>query len=212
MYRFRITDDAPATLASLRAATRDRHHALERHPLFRPLLGTGLERRSYAVVLAALHGFYRALEPRLRDFPLQLEDAASGYRYLPRVALLRRDLADLGASHLPDAAHRALAPEPATPGHMLGILYVLEGATEGGCVIAPKVVRSLPLAPDRGARYFHLHVHGSWPAFRVFAAHRLAGHDAASVVAGARETFRVLGIHLDAWQAHAAEVVLDPYA
>ncbi|MEX0732255.1 MAG: biliverdin-producing heme oxygenase [Aquisalimonadaceae bacterium] len=195
-------------LSYLRQATQAEHRRLERQPLLQPLLEPALDQRHYAMVLAAFHGYYRALEPRLLT---RLEDPFAGqdihYHYLPRAGLLYLDLLDLKVAESGSAGHRLPMPTLATPDHVLGTLYVLEGATQGGRVIAPRVSRALNLGPLHGARYFHLHLHEQWQHFRTLAERRQPNHDHERVAAGAIETFSTLRAHLDAWSTDSTRSI-----
>nr|WP_290652037.1 biliverdin-producing heme oxygenase [Aquisalimonas sp.] len=199
----RDQDGPTHLLPLLRQATRDVHHRVEQHALLAPLTSARLDRAAYVRVLGAFFGFFRTLEPRLCRLMLPLiTGEEGGYRYLPRTGELRQDLLDLNASDILEDAcpARALAsPRLETLDHVLGTLYVLEGATQGGRIIAPRVCRALGLDAVQGVRYFHAYTHGQWAAFRALMSARELQHDPEGVVDGARDTFAAVGAHLDAW-------------
>lgn len=120
----------------------------------------------YARHLGAVAPLYAALEGTL--------DAAGAGRLLPdwprrrKAGLIRADLRALGATEtdagLPHRASDAGLPKPWHAGAVFAALYVLEGATLGGVVLARRVLRfgatrergaaSLdPYGPDRGAMW-----------------------------------------------------------
>ena len=139
-------------LASLREATREAHAAIEQVPALARLLDPGLGRADYAATLGRLYRFHAALEPRLVaalvGWPAAAALAAAG-----RPGALAADLAALGRPA------PAPAPEAALPGlaegmAALGCLYVMEGSSLGGRVIARRLVESLGVTPGQGGRFF----------------------------------------------------------
>ena len=117
---------------ALRHATGAAHERLHRIPAFTQLAAGRLDRPSYVALLRRLLGFHLGLEaalaaaPPLDPFGIRLEERQ-------RSALLRQDLADLGAAPV---APVAAVPVPASAAAALGSLYVSEGATLGGRVLA----------------------------------------------------------------------------
>ncbi|WP_341937258.1 biliverdin-producing heme oxygenase [Marinimicrobium sp. C2-29] len=192
-------------LQSLRLGTRDAHGALEAQPLVSGLLDPTLSPDRYVQLLQAFAAFYRRLEPRLSAaldhwhsrFP-------SVYRYRPRLPLLQADLADLGCDFLPEPGGEV--PVNVTIETVPGVLYVLEGATQGGRVIGPRLHRALGLSGHWGARYFNLHGQlDSWSHFRDWLS-RIEPHlDQNATLSGARATFSGLHAHLDHWQVEQSD-------
>lgn len=132
-------------LSLLRAGTRRQHLALEQHPLLHRLLAPDLVRHEYGMVLQAFWCFYQSLEPGLMAVLPELERQVpfGVYSYQPRLPLLEADFSDLLlAKPAPGVASNATIRYP-TPVEALGILYVLEGATQGGRVIAARLQQSL---------------------------------------------------------------------
>jgi heme oxygenase len=158
--------DAPAR-SHLLEATRAAHARLES---ILPLASPQLTLREYSNVLRTFLSIYTVLEaqielhgpelarwdvdwPRRRKLPLLLRDAEALAAMAPAV----------WPAPSPDAVLRLL-----TPSHAMGCLYVLEGATLGGKVIARNVRRVLGLGPDNGASFFDSYGSAaatSWQAF-----------------------------------------------
>jgi heme oxygenase len=197
-------------LATLRAATRNEHSSLERHPLLQSLISDQLVLQDYLMVLRALLAFYRQLEPQLEG-KLPVDCQLVGYRYLPRSTLLMADLDRLsGHWHSLDADRVPLLPLPdlSTSDRVVGVLYVLEGATQGGRVIAPRAIallaeaelpgNELALDESDGVQYFQLFRQNEWAKLqRVIARVSLRPHAVDEAVTAAIETFRSLGGYLD---------------
>lgn len=112
-------------------ATRDQHHACERHPVGKRMFKGEVTREEWAAWLSAFLVLHKAIDPSLPD-------------HMHRDVMLRADLSVLPLSPLSAAATRfahSLRGIDTT-----GAAYVLHGAhRSGGRVLAPKLVkRGLP--------------------------------------------------------------------
>lgn len=186
----------------LRQATQQSHLDIERHPLLAPLLRPDLDRAAYCRVLQAFRSFYLACEPGLDDGLAARSLCQSvQYQYRARAQLLAHDLQDLGATGGATQGYSRAGGSviQQSPEHILGWLYVLEGATQGGRLIAPKVSRALGLDEGFGARYFHLYIHDQWQLFKTLMEQCQAAYQQPLVIEGALAAFEHLGVHLEAW-------------
>lgn len=176
--------------SALREATHAAHTTLDQHPLLRLLLSPALDRQQYATVLASLAAPQALFEAQLSDY---ITAHRLGEVCIPRHPMLDRDLQALGQPPYPAEA----PPEPATPLHTLGILYVLEGSHLGGAVIAKQVMRHLPDAP---LHYFQSASNPlpRWQAFWQHATAQLNADTLPAVIDGAMATFRFYARHLTA--------------
>lgn len=168
----------------LRNATRGAHHAIDHHALLAPLVRQDLSLEHYGRVLRGFLWLYTPLQEAL---VLGIERAGGGFELADRVGWLRADLDRLGlAGELP--------PDPWQPPPMdnaerlVGALYVVEGSTLGGQVIARRIAASLGLTAQHGARFFNgwgEQTNARWSAFWRFADTLCepAGHGAAAVAA-----------------------------
>lgn len=185
-----------ALMLRLRERTRPLHDRLERHPRLRPLLDEALTPEIYAALLEKQYGFYEPLERRLA--------AGADWRQLSfdfearrKTPLLRRDLAALG---IPSSRHAVLPccaelPDVSTLPRLLGCLYVLEGATLGGQIIARHLHRALGVDAAKGGAFYG--AYGSqtgrrWREFGLFATRMTGPEHADAVVSAACETFEAL--------------------
>ena len=151
-------------LHRLRHETRSLHDQLERHPRLAPLTTDALSREAYGELLERLLGFYEPLEARLatQEAPVALAD-----RW--KTPLLVRDLHALGRS--PAALPRCAAlPEVCSAEHVLGCLYVLEGATLGGAVIRRHLARNLGVTPEAGGAFYASYGANVGPMWKAFCA------------------------------------------
>lgn len=194
----RMTGVTGGLLRLLRLETAEEHARLEAHELVRPLQSAGLDEPAYARFLRVFHGYYEALEgrlePALRDFGSHLPN---GYRYVARRPALAGDLEDLDVPLSGGRSPHPRLPEMNGPAELLGVLYVVEGSTLGGRVLAPRITQQLALVPGRATRYLHLYETADWPILRRWLETTQPGADFSAIGAAARDTFRTLREYLD---------------
>ena len=184
---------APGLSERLRRDTAAAHRAIEARL---DLLGSGLSRDRYRHTLQRLYGFHVPVEAQLARLaptapPLGVPPAA-------RAAALARDLGALGMAPAAIAAlpHCAALPRGERPEHFAGCVYVLEGASLGGLVIARAVHARLGLCAATGAAFFSGAGRATAARWRRVVAWLndggTAGWCADEVVSAARETFAAL--------------------
>jgi heme oxygenase len=158
---------------------------------------------SYRDLLGRLYGFHAVWEPRAET----AIDDAEFFRSRRKAGLLRIDLGTLGVA---DSAIDGLALcEPTvtmrTPAEAWGAMYVVEGSTLGGAVIARHVERSLGLSAQTGCRYFRCYGRDArpmWIAFGTQFLSRCGPADEGAVIAAACRTFEMLHCWLCCWKAN----------
>jgi heme oxygenase len=174
-------------LLRLREETRPAHHRLEAEL---DLLSDGLTLERYGAVLAHFHWFLRTWEPLVAR--LLADDAFFEPRR--KLALLQRDMGALNLD--PIAGICTDLPGLSTRAQALGSLYVVEGSTLGGQVIARHARRRLGLPEGEGTAFFESYgpaVGAYWNALRHILADSSSPLTDASAVAAARQTFLCLG-------------------
>lgn len=185
------TLDAPARaglLARLKSETETVHRALERHvDLGRRL--SSPER--YRDLLVRWYGFHVEWEPHI-EAALGAHPVLHGRR---KAHLLADDLHQLGidSSDLADAP-RCPMPPLRNDSEAFGALYVIEGATLGGAVIAKQVRRRLGFTPTKGCSFFQCygdHIGARWKEFGAHA-ETFPAQDPDSSVRAAQTMFRTL--------------------
>ena len=152
---------------------------------------------AYRNLLGRLYGFHAVWEPLAE---VALVDPEF-FRQRRKVAFLTTDLRDLGMGSHGIARLPLCDPTVTmrTPAEAWGSMYVVEGATLGGVIIARHVERRLGLSRQNGCLYFRCYgadVRSMWTSFgtRLLASCGPADQDA--VVAAARRTFEMLHIWL----------------
>lgn len=151
---------------------------------------------AYRDVLARLYGYHAVWEPRAEA---ALADAEF-FRRRRKTELLAKDLRALGMSKADIGAVqlcRSVLPME-TPVEVFGSMYVIEGSTLGGAIIARQVERDLGLDRDTGCGYFLCYgreVGQMWSAFGAMLLTRCRPSDEDAVIASAERTFD----HLRAW-------------
>lgn len=179
----------------LRAATRDLHDRVEAMPRLARLRRPGLTLEQYADTLGRLHRFFAQCERQVTAGLGAAELAALEVRM--KAPLLARDLARLGRD--PPAVGDPGSPAAVTPGHTLGLLYVLEGSVLGGRVLEREVRGHLGPAVDDALAFYRCYepdTAGHWRRFCAGLEARLAAEGPlAQAEAGAREAFAALLRH-----------------
>ena len=171
----------------LRAATRDAHERLE---TALDLLAPPLERVRFLHVLTRFHGLHAAWEPAV----LARSDLAPVMAGRSRLAHLEADLRALGMDPADVDALPACPAAAALAGTQAGAwgsLYVMEGSTLGGKVIA-RALAGAPWLPPAGLTYFDARGARTGPLWRELglrldAAGAALGRDA--LARGARAAF-----------------------
>jgi heme oxygenase len=170
--------------AVLRAATRHAHHVIDHHPLLAPLVLPGLQLEHY---LRVLRTFLWIHTPLQETFARAIEQVGGRYDLADRVSWLRADLVHLGAG-VALSEHGWQPPLLRDAAELVGVLYVVEGSTLGGQVIARRVEASLGLGPAHGATFFNgwgAQTEARWSDFWRFAASICppSGYQAAAIAA-----------------------------
>jgi heme oxygenase len=148
---------------------------------------------AYRDLLGRLYGFHATWEPRAE---LALADPEF-FRKRRKVDFLRADLHELGMDR--GGIDRLALCDPTvtmqTPADAWGSMYVVEGSTLGGIIIARNVERRLGLNRRKGYRYFCCYGTDIRPMWTSFGARLLARCGSAEedvVVAAACRTFETL--------------------
>ena len=118
----------------LREATRASHDQVERELR---LLDGSLTPHRYREVLARFYGYYAVLEPALDAW--HRSEALLDWPDRRKLHLLAADLRELGGPDPADLPRCPAVPAICSSADALGALYVVEGATLGGSVIARRL-------------------------------------------------------------------------
>jgi heme oxygenase len=190
-------------LTRLKHATQADHRAIEAHVDLLNRLGSLVE---YRQLLERFWGFYAPIEQQITAGSDWARYGVDIQQRLKTPALAR-DLQALGLSPAAIAAlpRCCVLPAPDDFPHRLGCLYVLEGATLGGQIIARAVRDRLGLTPAHGCGFFASYgdqVGSMWQAFRALVIAAAVDELAElALVRGAHETFAAFG----GWLAPGAE-------
>lgn len=191
----------------LRQSTHAEHAQLNRQPLLAGITQAGYPIEHYRLLLAAYMPFYQALEHAIGGFS---QRSAVSFAYTPKLPWLLADLQHFGGG--PDEVSSgpqltSAVFEINTLGHLLGVLYAVEGATLGGQLIARQVAAHLGLKANAGARFFNGYgpqTAHRWEQFLVYL--EMHGSDAVvrdQAVSAAKTTFSRVREVLDRYQADA---------
>jgi heme oxygenase len=198
-----VPSAANSLTARLRESTKDLHARVERHPVQAALLRGGATIDGYAAYLSqmfhaqsavdASSSLAAAREPRLqrvlRPFHIRAPHARAD------LDALERTTAAPAASTTQFSEWVAHVSQH-DPIAFLGIVYVLEGSTNGGTYIAAAMRRHMPLPVDRATAFLDPHGPAQrerWAQFKTHAdALDMTGPEADRVVDAAFRTFLAL--------------------
>ena len=191
------TDVACDIMARLKRETAPLHAELD--AMVAPMLS---ERARYRILLAGLRDAYGIIECELARHAARL--ARVGYDVAQRAKLFWLD-DDLTALSEPEPSATRTTYTLPNSSAAFGAVYVVEGATLGGQVIARQVIPALGLSSERGCRFFSgygAETGERWRETRDAIAAHLASPDgregANETIAGARMTFSLIGAALRA--------------
>lgn len=194
--------------AALREGTKEHHVRAERHPLQAAIARGKVDRRTYGRIVAQNRALQEALEGAL-DAGAEREPRLARV-FAPHHRRLANFDADLDALGVED---RGVVPATdwacgwirglgeREPLSLLGVLYVLEGSTNGGQFLAHPLRAALGLQGNEGLS--SLNPHGDrtrelWAGFRASVdSLALEPAEADAIIAAAQETFDVVGRVLD---------------
>lgn len=182
-------------LTRLKQETRAEHEAVEQTVDLLSRLGSAGD---YRLLLERFLGFYAPMEAQLGALPVW-DELAIPIADRMKVPALLCDLDALGMTPGEVAALPRCADLSVIEGapHALGCLYVLEGATLGGQLIAREAQRALGLTPERGCAFFSSYGKDVGPMWREFRTWLVAAANdeaaEAAIIRGAHETFGSFG-------------------
>jgi heme oxygenase len=184
-------------LDRLRLETAGDHVAVEASM---PLMVGDLDRDRYVGCLRRVYGIVAAWEEWSASSSPEWMHSLLGNRQ--RRGLLERDLAWFGVVQLDEA--RPAMPELKDDASRLGAMYVMEGSTLGGRLIARHVERVLGLSAGVGDAYFcgHNQQTGTlWKEFCGVLQARVPDRETDRVILAAKTMFQVFG----SWMQLAAK-------
>lgn len=187
-----ILEDELDIMAALKSGTAESHRRIERlMPFFDDQLSPG----RYRATLYSFLGFFAPMERRLAAIA-GWETTGLDPVKRRRSHLLRADLQALGMpeSEIAATPESCYLPTISNCADGLGCLYVLEGSTLGGQLIAQEVQRKFGIAPVSGVSFFSSHgvgVGAMWREFgRIVRAHVNTAAKRTAALQAATETFQ----------------------
>lgn len=185
----------------LRAATRSAHHRIDHHPTLAPLARANLTMAQYQRILQCSMAIHVPLQSLLEDALARME-FTENFRVSPRLSWLKLDFEYFGLT--PDADVSAFLssgwqsfrwPRLDTPAALVGSLYVVEGSTLGGQVIARLLKQHLGISPETGGRFYAGHgplTQDRWSDFIAFAQSTCLPEDILMACDAALDTFEAI--------------------
>jgi heme oxygenase (biliverdin-IX-beta and delta-forming) len=179
-------------LEKLRAGTHRLHLEMERDlDLLRP----GLRLEEYTQLLERFYGFYIVCEPPVNRSLGQIPGLDLHLR--AKIPSLTDDLVYLGHESTSLARLPRCVDLPAlrSPAMALGWLYVTEGSTLGGRLLARHFQKTLGLRPGGGATFFSSYgdeLASMWNRFRSVLLEETDADNEADILCGAIQTFECM--------------------
>jgi heme oxygenase len=177
-------------IQKLRQETEADHHNVERTV---PLMHQGLNIVEYVQCLQRIYGVVIAWEERAAEIaPEWLQPSLLARLRSP---LLERDLAWFGVTEKDD--RRPTLPEMNNLPNLFGTMYVMEGSTLGGQLIARHVEEAFHLSEGQGNSYFRGHGSQTGPMWKEFCEMlklRIPDEQTDAVVISAKAMFSTFGM------------------
>ncbi|GAB3867031.1 biliverdin-producing heme oxygenase [Hymenobacter segetis] len=187
--------ESPAILPRLRLETRPFHDAVEQNPFNQALSAGTVTAADTAQFLAKMYGLLEPYEAQLKAHAATFGPAWQlDQRY--RAPLILDDLARLGHDATPPSYPKL--PPLSTRAQLLGAMYVFEGSTLGGQVIA----RQLDKAGIAAHAFFTGRAERTGPLWKAFCqqlteAAETGNDDPTAIAASAVHTFQALATWLN---------------
>lgn len=176
---------------SVKKATQQNHEDVE--SLLLPVLNAIRSKEDYAAILKMFYGYFTPLEEKINKFitPAELPDINERRK----ASAIEHDLGNLPISFT--AIPRCtLLPSLASTAQAFGALYVLEGSTLGGKMIARMLAKNKPYPiPEEALSFFSGYGEATGPKWKAFLQQLNLQHEKEDVVQAADETF----LHLKGW-------------
>lgn len=188
-------------METLRAATRSAHHRIDHHPALAPLVQADISSAQYQRILQCAMALHVPLHSLLSKAMIQMR-LGERFQISPRLSWLNLDFDYLGiepdadvAEFMAEGWQSVKWPNLDTPSKLVGALYVVEGSTLGGQVIARLLNKHLGVTPETGGRFYSGHgslTQDRWQDFMTFAQSAVVPDDIPKACNSAQETFETI--------------------
>lgn len=169
------------------------HHARIETAL--ELLHPNISLESYRELLEGMYGFYALWEAQIAN--LIAEPSLVFYSDRWKLPLLHEDLCYLGHTNqtLLNLPVIPSLPAISTPAHALGSMYVIEGSTLGGKLIAKHMNQYLGVTAEKGCAFFSAYGNQAahyWREFSEMVELHVSASEIDTVIASACATFNAM--------------------
>lgn len=193
-YRMTLTLNALPLSAMVKDSTKTLHEEVEQ--LLLPRLMEIRDRDDYAVVLKMFYGFFYPLETKLPLYISETDLLDFSERRKTSSVLLDLQAIDHSIEHLSLCSS---LPQIQSKAQAFGVLYVLEGSTLGGKMIAKMLRKNNASAvPDDALHFFSGYGEDTGNKWKTFLQALNNQAQPADVITAANETF----LHLKHWMQH----------
>lgn len=178
-------------LEKIKTATSVNHILLEQSQVLLPISNKNLTRENYRTILTKFYGFFYPLEKLVNQFD-QIQLYLPDYTTRRKAGLLKNDLLTIEGIEIYIDFCEDL-PQVANVSQAFGCLYVMEGSTLGGKIIAKQLKEQLGLDDKNGASFFNGYKEETGPKWKAFQQALLAVSAASEsddlIISAANDTF-----------------------
>lgn len=178
----------------LKEQTSAAHHALEKKLISK--IKAVQNHDDYVKLLALMYGFYAAIEERINQYPNEQHAAITNGRR--KASLILSDI-----RHFTSQPSLSLCEKlPALDSYekLLGVMYVLEGSTLGGQIIARLLKTQLNSTSDDGFSFFlgyGKETLAMWESFKASLLDDFTADEKEQVIRSAEDTFNTFKTWID---------------
>ena len=152
----------------LKTETAPLHDKIEQSFLLKKIIQQKMTREEYPLLIKQFYGFIKPCESLINSLPCK---AILNNR--EKTAFLEQDLQVLGVpkNNLSSLPQCKRIPTLTEHEHVLGYLYVMEGATLGGQVIGGILKNQLQITPHHGGKFFNSYGNNTKNMWHIFCHH-----------------------------------------
>ncbi len=184
-------EPSQSILDKVKQETKLLHQGMHQHPLMLNLLSHTSSIELYQCLLCAYYDLYRQIEAQLVEAIPHL-NIEFDYASRTKLPWLEQDLKFFGIKPTPTPTLDLALGNINDLSEFIAILYVIEGSTQGGQVLAKQLQSRLGISPESGGRFFSAYGESTalmWENFKQFAEKSAESCDEATTIVMAKTTF-----------------------
>ncbi len=184
-------EPSKSILDKVKQETKLLHQGMHQHPLMLNLLSHTSSLELYQCLLCAYYDLYRRIEAQLVA-SIQRLNIEFDYASRTKLPWLEQDLIFFGINPTRTPTLDLALSNINDLSEFIAILYVIEGSTQGGQVLAKQLQSRLGIGPESGGRFFSAYGESTapmWENFKQFVENSAESCDEATTIVMAKTTF-----------------------